>query len=561
MHKAWLVQLKDLEYKHATYMTKAEEKNKNKIIKDPKDEDFVPAEDLSLLLNTLPDKIREHLEKHNLDRLIEIVLDYERLPETRFFGGERLDLGSEPVSLGDINYVVNRIGDFTSDNRAGIERTLHRISCIRNRKGEIIGLTCRVGRTATGTIDAIRDLMDSRESILFLGPPGVGKTTKLREMARVLADDLNKRVIVIDTSNEIAGDGDIPHRGIGKARRMQVSRPELQHSVMIEAVENHTPEVIIIDEIGTELEAQAARTIAERGVQLIGTAHGNSLENLLKNPTLSDLVGGIQTATLGDEEAKRRGTQKTILERTAEPTFHIAIEILDHQKMAIHKNVKQAVDDMLRGKVLYPEVRKIDRETGKVEIVTARETITPEGQVSISTTKSPREPINVYPYAVSRGQLERVIGFLDLPASVCKTIDEANIILALKNYAKHGAKIIELSKKHKIPLYTVKTNTIEDIQRALKTVFPDLVSDFVMDDVGSEETRDDEKDLALEEVRTAINVVMDTDKAVDLTPRSANLRKLQQELIEQYKLDSLSIGQEPRRRIRIFPPPRPGESV
>ena len=535
-------------------MSTIEKKNNKKNYK--KNDDFVPAEDLPLLLNVLPERVKAPLQKHDLGALIEIVLDFERLPEARFFNGERIDLGSEPVTLGDINYVVNRIGEFTSDNRAGIERTLHRISCIKNRRGEIIGLTCRVGRTVTGTIDSIKDIVESRKSILLLGPPGVGKTTKLREMARVLADDLNRRVIVIDTSNEIAGDGDIPHKGIGRARRMQVSKPEFQHAVMIEAVENHTPEVIIIDEIGTELESQAARTIAERGVQLIGTAHGTALENLLKNPTLSDLVGGVQTVTLGDEEAKRRGTQKTILERGAEPTFQVAIEIIDHERLAVHEDVGRAVDELLRGRPLYPEVRKIDRETGKVEIITGRETVSLKGEVSISLGDAPKEIINIYPYAVSRGQLERVIRTIDLPVFICKSLEEANAIFALKNYVKAGAKILDLAKKHKIPLYVVKTNTLEDIQKTLKTLFPNLVSDFLVDD-NSHSIEDKEK--ALEEVRTAVNTVMDTDKAVDLAPRNVEIRKLQHELIDEYKLQSLSIGQEPKRRIRIFPPPRPGE--
>lgn len=526
------------------------------------DDDFVPAQDLPQLIDVLPEKIRTQLEKYDLKNLIEIVMDYGKFPEARFFDGKRIDLGNELVTLGDINYAVNRVGDFTSDNRAGIARTLHRISCIRNRRGEIIGLSCRVGRTITGTIDIIRDVVESKKSILLLGPPGVGKTTKLREMARVLADDLNKRVIVIDTSNEIAGDGDIPHSGIGRARRMQVARPELQHAVMIEAVENHTPEVIIIDEIGTELEAAAARTIAERGVQLIGTAHGNALENLLKNPTLSDLVGGIQTVTLGDEEAKRRGTQKTILERGAEPTFQVAIEILDHQRLAIHKDVVNAVDTLLRGRALFPEIRKLDRATGKVEIVTKKETVTPEGQVSFSSTDTNllKEIINIYPYAVSRGQLERVVRSLELPVNISRTIDDASVIFALKNYAKPGAKILELAKKHKIPLYVVKNNSIEGIQRALKDLFPDLVSDFILD--GDEITKklEEDKENALSEVRRAITAVMDTDKTIDLSPQNAQIRKLQHELVEEYKLDSLSIGQEPKRRIRIFPPPKPGDS-
>ena len=531
-------------------------KQKNK--KENQLEGFVPAQDLQLLLEILPDKIKHPLEEHDLSGLIEIVLDYGRLPEARFFGDERLELGQETVTLGDINYAVNRVGDFTSDNRAGIARTLHRISCVRNRKQEVVGLTCRVGRTITGTIDHMKDCVESGKSILLMGPPGVGKTTKLREIARVLADDFNRRVIVIDTSNEIAGDGDIPHAGIGKARRMQVSTPELQHAVMIEAVENHTPEVIIIDEIGTELEAKAARTIAERGVQLIGTAHGNALENLLKNPTLSDLVGGIQTVTLGDEEAKRRGTQKTILERAAEPTFQIAVEILDHYRLAIHKDVAQAVDELLRGRALFPEIRQRDRTTGKVEVLTKKES--PYGQVSFSATDVQSKFISIYPYAVSRGQLERVIRTLDLPAIVSKTIDEANVIFALRNYAKQGAKILELSKKHKTPLYIVKNNTIEGIQKALKDIFPDLISDFAIE-LETNKASDSEKENALEEARAGIDMVMGSDRAVDLTPKSAQLRRIQHELIEEYKLDSLSIGQEPSRRVRIFPPPKPGDGL
>ncbi len=523
--------------------------------------DFVPAQELSLLLDVLPEKIRQVLEENDLTSLIEVVIDYGRPAEARFYDGRRIYLENEPATLGDINYAVNRVGDFTSDNRAGIARTLHRISCVRNRRGEIIGLTCRVGRTISGTIDLIRDFVETKKSILLLGPPGVGKTTKLREIARVLADDLNRRVIVIDTSNEIAGDGDIPHSGIGRSRRMQVSTPELQHAVMIEAVENHTPEVIIIDEIGTELEAQAARTIAERGVQLIGTAHGNALENLLKNPTLSDLVGGIQTVTLGDEEAKKRGTQKTILERATEPTFQIAVEILDHERLAVHVDVANAVDQLLRGYILSPEIRTRDKQTGKVEIVAAREIITSQGKPSFSSSESPKELVNVYPYAVSRGQLERVIRSLELPAVVSRTIDEANVIFALKNYAKPGAKILELAKKHKIPLYIVKNNSIEGIQKVLKDLFPDLVSSFVLEEEELGRKSQHDKQSALEEVRTAVDLVMDTDKVMDLAPQNAVIRKLQHELIEEYKLDSLSIGQEPNRRIRIFPPPKPGDKA
>ncbi len=257
----------------------------------------------------------------------------------------------------DLDYVVARIGAFGDDNRAGIPRTLHRISAIRNRKGDVVGVTCRVGRSVRGTIDVVRDFVESGKSILILGKPGVGKTTLLREVARVLADDFKKRVIVVDTSNEIAGDGDIPHPGIGRARRMQVPTPAQQHAVMIEAVENHMPEVIVIDEIGTELEAEAARTIAERGVQLVGTAHGNSLDNLMLNPTLSDLVGGIQTVTLGDEAAQRRGTQKTVLERKGPPTFDVLVEMRSRDTLAVHADVAATVDALLRDLPAMVEVR------------------------------------------------------------------------------------------------------------------------------------------------------------------------------------------------------------
>lgn len=306
------------------------------------------TDNLDELLVHLPPWVTEALRKEsNLSELIEVVLDLGREPEARYPGSIKY-LSERLISQEDLDHVTQHIGDFGDDNRAGIERTLHRISCIRNRKGKIVGLTCRVGRAIQGTIDIVRDLVESGRSILFMGRPGVGKTTKLREMARILSDDLHKRVVVIDTSNEIAGDGDIPHPAIGKSRRMQVRTPAEQHAVMIEAVENHMPEVIIIDEISTEAEADAARTIAERGVQLIGTAHGNSIENLILNPSLNDLVGGIDSVTLGDEEAKRRGTQKTVLERKSPPTFDIAIEIQDRYQLAIHIDVADVVDQYLR---------------------------------------------------------------------------------------------------------------------------------------------------------------------------------------------------------------------
>ncbi len=324
------------------------------------------TDDLEALLVTLPPAIHDAVNRlENRSELLEIVMDLGRLPEGRFPEGEVI-LSTQPVTYADLEYVVERIGEFGDDNRAGIERTLHRISALRNRKGKVIGLTCRIGRAVLGSIALIRDIVEQGQSILILGRPGVGKTTLLREVARVLADEANKRVVVVDTSNEIAGDGDIPHPGIGRARRMQVARTVEQHAVMIEAVENHMPEVIVIDEIGTELEAAAARTIAERGVQLVATAHGNSLSNLLVNPTLSDLVGGIQTVTLGDEEARRRHTQKSILERKAPPTFDVVVEQQSWQELIVHRDVAETVDSMLRGQTIAAEERTRDEETGDV---------------------------------------------------------------------------------------------------------------------------------------------------------------------------------------------------
>lgn len=326
------------------------------------------TDDLEALLAALPPGIHEAVNRlENRSELLEIVMDLGRFAEGRFPEGEVI-LSTQPITSGDLEYVVERIGEFGDDNRAGIERTLHRISALRNRKGKVVGLTCRIGRAVLGSIALIRDIVEQGQSILILGRPGVGKTTLLREIARVLADEANKRVVVVDTSNEIAGDGDIPHHGIGRARRMQVARTAEQHAVMIEAVENHMPQVIIIDEIGTELEAAAARTIAERGVQLVATAHGNSLGNLLVNPTLSDLVGGIQTVTLGDEEARRRHTQKSILERKAPPTFDVVVEQQSWEELIVHRDVADTVDSMLRGHAITAEERTRDEETGRVSV-------------------------------------------------------------------------------------------------------------------------------------------------------------------------------------------------
>src|SRR6266545_1745333 len=336
------------------------------------------SDELEALLRGLPPDLAQRVRAlDGLDGLLEIVMDLGRLPEARFAGREEM-LSHRETSAEDLAYVISHIGQFGGDNRAGIERTLHRISALRNRAGKVVGLTLRVGRAVYGTVEIIRDIVESGRSILLLGRPGVGKTTMLREVARVLADDLAKRVVIVDTSNEIAGDGDIPHPGIGRARRMQVRTPSLQHAVMIEAVENHMPEVVVIDEIGTEQEAAAARTIAERGVQLIATAHGNTLENLMLNPTLTDLVGGIQTVTLSDEEARRRGTQKSVLERKAPPTFQVLVEIHNWNRVAIHPEVAETVDMLLRGFASSAAVRYRD-DQGLVKT----EELGPRGQLAI----------------------------------------------------------------------------------------------------------------------------------------------------------------------------------
>lgn len=515
-----------------------------------------PADDLSSFLAILPPNIRQTLG-NDTTGLYEVVLDLGRLPEARYLDRHTVNLSDEPLPAQDLEAAIALVGQFSGDNRAGIERTLHRISALRNRSGKIIGLTCRVGRAISGTINVIRDLVESGKSILFLGPPGVGNTTKLREMARVLSDELSKRVIVIDTSNEIAGDGDVPHPAIGRARRMQVARPEEQHATMIEAVENHTPEVIIIDEIGTEEEAQAARTIAERGVMLIGTAHGNALDNLLKNPTLVDLVGGIQTVTLGDDEARRRGTQKTVLERSNQPTFDICVEILDRQTLAVHRNVGEAVDQLLRGWQIHPEIRKRDESTGDFAVVQKPEptvTVTMmEGlEPFASDWASPKEThLKVYPYAVSKGLLERVVKTLQLPVEVVKAIDEADAILALRSYARAGAKIFSLAEAQGVPVYVVKSNNLPQIQKALREALHLEESSIGSVDI---EGDIDETEIALEEARQAISRVMDRLEPTELTPRKAYIRRLQHQLVERFNLSSRSVGDEPQRRLRILPP-------
>lgn len=521
---------------------------------------------LEKLTEILPDRIRQHISYENMQDVIEIVLDIGRQPEIRHSNGKIEYIDVSNVDYDDISYITSRVQEFTSDNRSGIPGTLHRISAIRNRQGKIVGLTCRIGRVVTGTISCIRDICLQNKSILFLGRPGVGKTTKLREIARLMADDLAKRVVIVDTSNEIAGDGDTPHPAVGHARRMQVRQPEYQKDVMIEAVENHTPEVIVVDEIGTEAEAQAARTIAERGVMLIATAHGNSLESLIKNPTLSDLVGGIQSVTLGDDEAKRRSSQKTVLEREKQPTFDIVIEILDRNTLAVYKDTAEAVDYILRGWPIRPEIRKVDKvynfsTPASVEPVPARvpnvidkinaldnKIEHPESlKFSFSRQKYVDEVKKfkkIYLYAVSRSIAEKVIERLDLNAEITRNLDDADIVIAHKNFVKGGAKVLSTAEENRLQIFYVKTNSMAQIQKVIKEAL-DIV------ELNEKQTFYDITEKALDEAKAAIEKVLAGAKDIELTPQNQQIRKLQHELVEQHNLASTSIGEGENRHLRI----------
>jgi stage III sporulation protein SpoIIIAA len=532
------------------------------------------SDDLQKLLDILPTELQQTLQSHpQRESLVEVVLDLGRLPEARFPGSSEY-LSEVNVTLEHLQDCIDRIGQFGEDNRAGIEQTLHRISAIRNRRGDIIGLTCRVGRAIYGTISMIQDLVEKGQSILMLGRPGVGKTTALREIARVLADDLEKRVVIIDSSNEIAGDGDIPHPAIGRARRMQVARPELQHQVMIEAVENHMPEVIVIDEIGTELEALAARTIAERGVQLIGTAHGNTIENLMKNPTLSDLVGGIQSVTLGDDEARRRGSQKSVLERKAPPTFEVAVEMSSRQEWIVHEDVSIAVDELLRGRQPNPQLRKVD-ENGEVSIIQETPSLKrpklPKGSDRIVEFPkavpeiAPQEwefeaagRFRLYLYGIGRHDVQEVINLMGLPITLVKNLDRADAILVLKSHMRKHSNLLRLSQQHDLPIHVVKSTSASHVMQMLQQIVSQDLTEKDEEDVeispyGKTGKLDDEHD-ALEEARLAVEqIVLPMGQPVELLPRSARVRELQQELVNHYQLNSSIFGDEPHCRLRIFP--------
>lgn len=500
------------------------------------------VDDVEALLAVLPPHIYQGLRRsERVNDVLEIVMDLGREPEARFPDTE-LVLSNRPVAFEDIEHIISRIGAFGEDNRAGIERTLHRISAIRNRAGIIVGLTLRFGRAIYGTIAIIQDIVESGRSVLLLGRPGVGKTTMLREMARVLADDFRKRVVIVDTSNEIGGDGDIPHPAIGRSRRMQVVSPARQHAVMIEAVENHMPQVIVIDEIGTELEAQAARTIAERGVQLIGTAHGNELENLMQNPTLSDLIGGIQAVTLGDEEARRRGTQKTVLERKAPPTFDVVVEIQDWSHVVVHHDVAETVDSILRGFPLSGEVRTRD-DDGQVHIEAHRENAPDE-----PTRPSRRAPaaetaqtLRVFPFGIGRNRLEQAARELHVPVQVANNVLDADMVMTLKNYYRQKPEPVRVAESQGIPVYVLKSNTVSQMQSALAGVF----------NVGSGQR--DPETMAMEEAEQAIAQVIDRSRTVEVAPQSAPIRRLQHQLAERYNVGSRSRGKEPNRRVKFFP--------
>ena len=520
---------------------------------------MVADKDLEYLIEILPNSIKQSLKHENMDSLIEIVMDLGRLPEARFRDGNFVILGTEEVTETDIDEVVKHIGFFTTDNRGGIPRTLHRISAIRNRHGKIIGLTCRVGKVVTGTIEALHDLIDSGKSVLIMGKPGVGKTTKLREIAKLLADADKKRVVIVDTSNEIAGDGDIPHPAVGRARRLQVMMRERQKDVMIEAVQNHTPEVIIVDEIGTEEEALAARTIAERGVVLVATAHGQTLENIIKNPTLSDLVGGIETVTLGDEEARRRSTQKTVLERAKQPTFDIAIEIRDQNTYAIYRDVAEAVDQILRGWTIFPEIRKVDSDTGNIRVLQSDVEpgliAVPEDELQEAFSNDARQSSKtffVYIYGVSKTFVDRIMERMELHhVGLTRQITEANAIVALKNSSRPGSKMMRIAEDYEIPVYFAKSNTLPQVLKAFREAVNIDVSEFASH--FEAEGAVDETQQALNEALEAIEQVRETQKDVELEPRRSYVRRLQHELVEKYGLNSTSIGDEPLRRIKVAP--------
>lgn len=538
------------------------------------------TDDLNRLVSLLPAELQASLASpESRDQLLEVVLDLGRLPEARYSGWS-IPLGDSSITRADLKAMVERLGEFGSDNRAGIERTLHRISAIRNRRGEVVGLTCRVGRAVFGTVEMVRDLLDSGDSLLLMGRPGVGKTTALREIARVLADDLGKRVVVIDTSNEIAGDGDIPHPAIGRARRMQVARPELQHHVMIEAVENHMPEVIVIDEIGTELEARAARTIAERGVTLVATAHGNALSNLIKNPTLCDLVGGIESVTLGDDEARRRRSQKTVLERAAEPTFTMAVEMHSRSRWAVYREVGRAVDALLRGQVPSSEERKMASDGRVLRVEPLQVSPSPLRRPSLAPVPLPdpvdptpgqplgmavAQPERMMPQAppkvfqvlccgLSEQRLDEAVRRHDWAVQAVEDLMQADVVLSVRQGLGRQPELRRQARDAGVPILVIKSDTLPQVERALERLLMRRDSGVSHRDAADSGDQFDAS-AALEECRLAVEqVVVPQGRPVELLPRSEDVRQMQADLVTRYRLRSDVFGSSGQRRLRVFPP-------
>ncbi|WPB74689.1 R3H domain-containing nucleic acid-binding protein [Archangium violaceum] len=521
----------------------------------PRDAIAVPDDDYRLLMGVLPEPLKAAVRDLSPGEVLEVVMDLGRPPEARLTG-RVVRLSESPITREDLAHVLSQVGTVSEDNRAGIERTLHRVSAIRNRQGKVVGLTLRVGRAIFGTIDMLKDLIASGLNILLLGRPGVGKTTKLREVARVLADDLGKRVMVVDTSNEIGGDGDIPHPGIGGARRMQVSRPDRQHDVMIEAVENHMPEAIIVDEIGTSAEAAAARTIAERGVQLVATAHGNTLENLVLNPTLSDLVGGVHTVTLSDEEARRRHTQKTINERRAPPTFDVVVEMVSRDEVLVHRDTAQSVDRLLAGENVGGERRQLVE--GQVEVKEEPRAVAPlpalpsEPLAPAASRAAPRRgggaqpglrqgTTRIYAHAASRDLLERVLRDLGPDARVVGRLENADVVLTLRSRA-NDPKLRKIAEKTGARVLAIKRNSSSEMRRVLRDVF------LIAEGVDEDQVRE-----AVMEAEHAIQRVLSEAVVVPLAPRPPRLRKLQHRLVSRYHLETVSHGSEPQRHLIIYP--------